>query len=119
MKKTLVMGASPNPSRYSNMAMKQLLDAGHNVYAVGSRPGTIYGLEIHTSPVPFKDLDTVTLYINPLLQKQYYDYLISLKPARIIFNPGTENPELEKLANSAGIHCENACTLVLLSTDQY
>jgi predicted CoA-binding protein len=119
MKKTLVLGASANPNRYSSIAIRRLLESGHPVVAMGNRPGIVHGTEVLTSPTPIEGVDTITLYINPAIQQQYYSYLIGLKPNRIIFNPGTENPEFERLAGEAGIHCENACTLVLLSTDQY
>ncbi len=119
MKKTLVIGASANPSRYSNMAIQRLVFAGHRVVAIGARPAVVYGVNVLTNPEPFKEIDTVTLYINPITQKQYYDYLLHLRPNRIIFNPGSENDEFEKLATAAGITVENACTLVMLSTDQF
>jgi uncharacterized protein len=119
MKKTLVLGASSNPNRYSNIAIGRLIAAGHEVIAIGSKPGEVHGITIETSELPYNDVHTVSLYLNPVLQRQYYKYLLALRPKRIIFNPGTENAELSRMATSAGIHCENACTLVLLSTDQY
>jgi len=118
-KPTIVLGASPNPSRYSYIATIQLLRAGNDVLPVGIRRGTINGLQIMTERPEIEGIDTVTLYINPALQKEYYDYLIHLHPRRIIFNPGTENPELKKLAGDHGIDTLEACTLVLLSTNQY
>jgi len=118
-KKTLVLGASQNPARYSNLAVKKLIAHQHPVVALGRRPGHIGETEIITDQTPMNDIDTVTLYMNPVNQKPYYDYIISLKPRRIIFNPGTENDELEKLARENGIETEEACTLVMLSTLQY
>jgi len=118
-KKTLVLGASLKDERYSNMAVHRLVEHGHSVVAVGAREGTVNSVEIETKPVPFEDIDTVTLYLNPDRQKMYYDYIISLKPRRVIFNPGTENPELYKLLDENNIEREVACTLVLLSTNQY
>jgi predicted CoA-binding protein len=118
-KKTLVIGASENPSRYAYLALQRLTAHGHEVVALGKENGNVNGLTIETEKLPFSNIDTVTLYINPTVQKEYYDYILSLKPKRIIFNPGTENAEFEKLAQSKGIEAEEACTLVLLSTNQY
>lgn len=118
-KKTLVLGASENTSRYSNLAVKSLTAHQHPVVAIGRRSGRIGEVEITTEHAPLKDIDTVTLYLNPTNQKPYYDYIISLHPKRIVFNPGTENPELESLAEKKGITTQEACTLVLLSTGQY
>lgn len=118
-KKTIVLGASVNPERYSNLAVRRLRNAGHPVAAIGRKPATIGDIEITTNKVTVPDVDTVTLYLNPANQKEYYDYILSLHPRRIIFNPGAENPELEALASSHGIEPVQACTLVLLSTGQY
>jgi uncharacterized protein len=119
MKKTLVIGASENPSRYSFLAVNKLLSKGYNVVALGNKKGKIQDVDITTEQTAFKDIDTVTLYLNPSNQKTYYEYILSLHPKRIIFNPGTENEELESLAQKAGIKTMEACTLVLLSTGQY
>lgn len=119
-KKTLIIGASPSPSRYAFLAANRLLQKGHEIVLLGKEQGSIGGVKIETKPLEFKDIDTVTLYINPTHQKAYYEYLIkTIKPKRIIFNPGAENPELEKLAEASGIEVEEACTLVMLSTGQY
>jgi len=118
-KKTLVLGASDNPSRYSYMAMNRLQAHNHPVVAVGKREGEVAGVLISRSPVQEKDIDTITLYLNPTHQKEYYDYIIGLQPKRIIFNPGTENPELMKMAREKGIQPVVACTLVMLATGQY
>jgi predicted CoA-binding protein len=117
--KTLVLGASENPSRYSNMAILKLRNHKHDVVAIGRRAGKVNDVEIGTQPVKTHDIDTVTLYLNPDHQKPYYDYIVSLKPRRIIFNPGTENDELESIAAKAGIDTLEACTLVMLGTGQY
>jgi predicted CoA-binding protein len=119
MKKTLVLGASANTERYSNLAVKKLQAYNHPVVAIGRRPGKIGDTTIQTDKNIIEDIDTVTLYLNPENQKPYYDYILSLKPKRIIFNPGTENDELESLAQKNGIKTMEACTLVLLSTSQY
>lgn len=118
-KKTLVIGASENTERYSNMAVKKLVASNHPVVAIGNKEATINEVKIVKDKPVIKDLDTVTLYLNPANQKPYYDYILSLNPKRIIFNPGTENEELEKLAADKGIKTMEACTLVLLSTKQY
>jgi len=119
IKKTIVLGASANPERYSNMAVRRLRNAGHPVSAIGRNPATVGDVEVITDRQAVTDVDTVTLYLNPTNQKEYYDYILSLHPRRIIFNPGAENPELEALASAHGIEPVEACTLVLLSTGQY
>ena len=118
-KKTLVIGASDNPQRYSYLAMNRLRSKGHPVEAIGRKNVTIGDVAVGTDKKNFSAVDTVTLYLSPRLQKEYYDYIISLHPKRIIFNPGTDNPELEDLAAANGIQPLEACTLVLLSTGQY
>lgn len=117
--KTLVLGASENPSRYSNMAMLRLQQHGYPVVAVGKTGGSVNGIEILKTPPETDEVDTVTLYLNPDHQKAYYDYILSLHPRRIIFNPGTENPEFEDMAAENGIKPIEACTLVMLGTGQY
>ncbi|MBU6121838.1 CoA-binding protein [Hymenobacter siberiensis] len=119
MKKTLVLGASDNPARYSYRAAHMLKNHGHEVVPVGIRKGQVAGLDIHTDRPQETDIDTVTLYVGPQNQPTWYDYILDLKPKRILFNPGTENPELERLAQQRGIQTEEACTLVLLSIGQY
>ena len=118
-KKTLVLGASDNPSRYSYLAVNRLRSHGHPVVAIGKKNSIVAGVPIEKEKKDWKDVDTVTLYLNPTHQQQYYDYILSLKPRRIIFNPGAENDELADLAVKNGIKPMEACTLVLLSTDQY
>lgn len=118
-KKTLVLGASTNPDRYSYKATVQLHKKGHEVLPVGIKKGEILGVPIANDTPQYKDIDTITLYLNPDNQKAYYDYIISLKPKRIIFNPGTENFELLKLAKEKNIEVEIGCTLVMLAIDNY
>lgn len=118
-KKTLVMGASTNPGRYAYKAIKMLQRYGHPVAAVGKKEDNLDGLKIEREHVQFDGIDTVTLYLNPMNQKQYYDYIIGLNPKRVIFNPGTENPELYELLRKNGIAIETGCTLVMLSVNQY
>ena len=118
-KTTLVLGASTNPSRYSNLAINKLRRYDHPVVAIGKRNGMIGDTPVETNTRKIDDLDTVTLYINPNNQKQYYQYIMDLKPKRLIFNPGTENEELADMARKEGIQPVEACTLVLLSTGQY
>ncbi|KYP16492.1 CoA-binding protein [Flavihumibacter sp. CACIAM 22H1] len=118
-KKTLVLGASENPSRYSNLAIKSLVSRQHPVVAIGKKTGDVMGVPIQTNLPELQDIDTVTLYLSPENQRAYIPYILSLKPKRIIFNPGAENPELAKLALEQQIYPQEACTLVLLSTGQY
>ena len=118
-KNTVVLGASENTDRYSNMAVKKLVAYKHPVTAIGNKAGVINDVQIVKDNPAINDVDTVTLYLNPQNQKPYYDYILSLNPKRIIFNPGTENEELEKLAADKGIKTMDACTLVMLSTNQY
>lgn len=118
-KKTLVLGASDNPSRYSYLAINKLRRHQHPVEAIGRKKGRVMDVDIDTDKKPLETIDTVTLYLNPNNQKEYYDYIISLHPKRIIFNPGTENDELAQLAQNNGIQPLEACTLVMLSTGQY
>ena len=118
-KLTVVLGASPNPDRYSYLAVSRLVAKGHPVLAIGKRDGKIGSTPITKEhPVP-ENVDTVTLYMNPTLQKEYYDYIFQLQPKRIIFNPGTENDDLAEQAENKGIAPIEACTLVMLSTGQY
>ncbi|MEH6704355.1 MULTISPECIES: CoA-binding protein [Galbibacter] len=119
MKKTLVMGASLKPSRYSNIAINRLVSSGNEVVAFGLRKGEVAGVEIDTALLKYKNIDTVTLYLNPKNQEQYYEYMIGLNPSRIIFNPGTENPDFYAMLRKNNIDYEVACTLVLLSIGQY
>lgn len=117
--KTLVMGASPNPDRYSNAAVRELTKNHHQVVAFGRRTGKVGSVKISTELIDYEDIDTVTLYLNPENQKVFYDYIISLKPRRVIFNPGTENAEFITMLRENGIYPEIACTLVLLSLSSY
>ena len=118
-KNTLVLGASENPDRYSNKAIKALVNHGIKVFAIGRRPGKINEIIIKIGPQKIDSLDTVTIYLNAKNQLPYYNYILDLKPRRIIFNPGAENPELAQKASALNILSENACTLVLLSTNQF
>lgn len=120
MKRTLILGASPNPDRYAYKATVKLDKYNHPVFPVGLRDGKIENHSILTNTPVIEDIDTVTLYIGPKNQPVYYDYILNkIKPKRIIFNPGTENPELEQMAKEKGIETEIACTLVLLSLNDY
>ena len=119
MKKTVVLGASDNPARYSYLAVEKLNRYGHPVLAIGKKEGQVGNTKIITERPAVKEVDTVSLYLNPQLQNQYYVYILWLHPKRIIFNPGTENEELYHLAKANGIEPMEACTLVLLGTGQY
>lgn len=118
-KRTIVLGASTNPNRYSHLAVQKLITNGHPVIAIGKQPGKIGDIEIFTEPVWAEKIHTITLYINPENQKIHYNYILSVRPERLIFNPGTENKELESMAQESGINTLNACTLVMLHTGQY
>ena len=119
MVKTLVFGASLKPYRYSNLAIRRLVDNDFETVAFGTLEGKVDGVEIKDNLDGFKDIDTVTLYLNPKRQKEYYQKILDLKPRRVIFNPGTENPEFYQILQDAGVMVEEACTLVLLATGQY
>jgi predicted CoA-binding protein len=118
-KPTVVIGASPNSDRYSYKATISLQQHQQTVFPIGIRSGQINGLDIITDKPAIENIDTVTLYVGPDNQSPWIDYIFSLNPKRIIFNPGTENPEFEALAESKGIEALEACTLVLLSINQY
>ncbi|MGJ8744724.1 CoA-binding protein [Polaribacter sp.] len=116
---TLVIGASTNPNKYSNIAIKRLIDKDLKIVALGSRKGSVFGVSIDDQKKDYKNIDTVTLYLNPKRQVEYYDYIIGLKPRRVIFNPGAENIEFFKLLKENNIEAEDACTLVMLSTNEF
>lgn len=118
-KKTLVLGATSKPDKYAYTAITMLVDKGYSVLAIGQNTGEVAGIKIHTKTIPLKNIDTVTLYLNPVRQRDYYNYIVESKPKRVIFNPGTENPELYQLLGLNNIKIEVVCTLVLLSTNQY
>jgi len=117
--KTLIIGASDKPERYAYKALRLLQSKNHEVKAIANREMKISDVEVHKGKVAFEDIHTVTLYLSAKYQSQYYDYILDLNPKRIIFNPGTENPELAKKLEQNGIDYENACTLVMLHTNQY
>ena len=114
-----MIGASENPERYAYKAVKSLLGKGHEVIAEGLRIGKIDDVNISNEKKFYEEVDTITLYVGPKNQPSWYDYIISLQPKRIIFNPGTENEELISLAKENNIHTEEACTLVMLSIGNY
>lgn len=118
-KQTLVIGASIKPERYSNKAIRRLVGNGYAVKALGLRSGEVAGITIDTDLEQYKDIHTVTLYLNPTRQKQYYKYIVDLQPKRVIFNPGTENLEFIQILKEKNIETEIACTLVLISMKQY
>lgn len=115
----MVLGASANPSRYSYLAVNRLREHKHPVVAIGRTKAVVSDIPVQSETSPIPDLDTVTLYLNPANQKNYYDYIIDQHPKRVIFNPGAENPEFEKILREKGIQTMEACTLVLLGTGQY
>ena len=120
-KKTVIVGATTNPSRYAFMAAEKLVENHHEIVPIGVKSGEVFGepiLNIGSRPL-IGDVDTSTLYIGPQHQPEHYEYLLSLKPKRVIFNPGTENVEFEKKVEESGAEALEACTLVMLSTGQY
>lgn len=117
--KTLVVGASHKPVRYSYMAVKMLKEYDHEVIALGNRARKVEDWEIIDDKPEVKDIHTITLYLNANNQKEYYDYFLSLNPQRVIFNPGAENRELEELLREHDIKPVQACTLVMLRSGQY
>ncbi|WP_242135515.1 CoA-binding protein [Aestuariivivens marinum] len=119
IKRTLVFGASLKPNRYSNYAVQRLVANGIDVVAFGKREGDIGNVKIKTELVLYENIHTVTLYLNSKRQKTFYNYIVSLKPERVIFNPGTENPEFFAILKANNIPYEASCTLVLLVTNQY
>ncbi len=119
LKTALVLGASIKPERYANKAIIMLRDHGYPVKAIARRDGTVRDVNFDTTLVEYESIDTITMYLGEKNQQEYEDYILSLKPNRIIFNPGAENAELYKRAKDHGIEVVNACTLVMLSTGQY
>jgi uncharacterized protein len=117
--KTLVLGASPNPSRFSNKAVRSLQRHDIPVVPVGIKKGEIGGITIVNDRPDYDDIHTITMYIGPARQKDYYSWLLSLKPKRIIFNPGTINPEFMKMAEKEGIQVLDDCTLIMLNSGRY
>lgn len=117
--KTLIIGASIKPERYSYMAAEKLLAHNHGIYMIGNRPGFLFDNEITKSKIDYTDVETVTMYVSAKNQTTYYEYIISLNPRRVIFNPGTENREFAEQLEKKGIIAEEACTLVLLATNAY
>lgn len=118
-KKTLVLGASPPPTRYAYKAVKRLLSYGHEVVAIGKIESEIDNVKISKEMIDIPDVHTITMYLNPEKQEPYLEYIMGLKPKRIIFNPGSYNPKLEKMAKDAGIKVLEDCTLVMLDMDDF
>lgn len=117
--KTLVIGASINPERYAYKAVNLLVKNEIEVVPMGVKPGLVANLSI-VSPLIFQfNIHTITLYIGASKQEPYFDFILKINPKRVLFNPGTENPKLANLLNKKGIVWENACTLILLSTNHY
>ncbi len=118
-KKTIVLGANPNPERYSHKAIVALRSKGHDVIGVGKRKGAVADIEIEDGKLLYDNIHTITIYLNASNQKAWYDFILSTNPKRIILNPGAENSELETMARDKGIEVMEACTLVLLATGNY
>jgi predicted CoA-binding protein len=121
MKKTVIIGATTNKDRYAYLAAEMLTEYSHEIVPIGIKKGDVFGnsiLDINTRP-KVEDVDTITLYIGPQHQPEHYQYILSLKPKRVIFNPGTENDEFEKMVEQSGAEAIEACTLVMLRSRQY
>lgn len=121
MHKTVIVGSVPKPYRYAYQAAIMLQENNQDFVPLGIQKGEVLGQEIlnvHDRP-QIEDVHTLTLYVNSSRQKSWYEYLFSLNPKRIIFNPGAENQEFKMLAQNKGIECLEACTLVMLSTGVY
>ncbi len=119
MDKTLVIGVSSNPAQYSHMAVEKLLRAGHAVEGIGREPFSIGPVQIQNEKKDFSNIHTVTLYLNESKQRDFEEFILSLHPKRIIFNPGAENTLFLEKAKSLGIEAIEACTLVMLSAGTY
>jgi predicted CoA-binding protein len=119
MSKTVVLGASPDYSRYSYKCVKSLIRHGHEAVPVGKKEGKIEGIDILTGKPQVPDVHTIAIYLSPDNQKEYYDYIFALNPSRIILNPGTYNQELIDLAKDKGIEVVSDCALILLSSDMF
>jgi predicted CoA-binding protein len=118
-KKTLVLGATVKPEKAAFKAIEMLVAKGHSVLALGQNAGEVAGIKINTKAIPIKNIDTISLYINSSRQRDYYNYIVEAKPKRVLFNPGTENPEFYQLLELNNIKFEIACTLVLLTLNKY
>ena len=121
VKKTVIIGATTDRSRYAYLAASMLTQYQHEIVPIGIKKGELFGaqiLNIFDKPA-LGNVDTITMYIGPRRQPEWYDYLLSLKPKRIIFNPGTENDTFEKMAEEQGIEVVEGCTLVMLRSYQY
>ena len=118
-KKTVILGATTNPERYAYLAAERLTQHGHEIVPIGIKKGTVFGKEILSGQPAIENVDTVTLYLNPMNQRDYYQYILNLHPKRVIFNPGTENDELEDLLEKYNIEIVEGCTLVMLGSGQF
>lgn len=118
-KKTVVIGASTNTERYAYKATGKLKSYGHEVVPVGLKEGEIHGVQILTGLPEIKGVDTITMYVGPQNQPSYYQYIIGMHPKRVVFNPGTENPEFQDMLVKEGIEPVEGCTLVMLSVGEY
>jgi hypothetical protein len=121
VKKTVIIGATTNQGRYAYLAARMLKEYNHDIVPVGIKDGAVFGheiLDIFSKP-KIDNVDTVTMYIGPHRQPEHIDYILGLKPKRIIFNPGTENDEFIRRAEAEGIEALEACTLVMLRSRQF
>lgn len=119
-KTTVLLGASPKPDRFAYKAVRSLQRRNIPVIALGRKDADLDGIKIRKGmPGDIGPVHTVTLYLNPKNQEEYYDYIISLQPSRIIFNPGTWNPDLAELARSHDIEVVRDCMLIMLNSSKF
>jgi predicted CoA-binding protein len=119
MSLVVVLGASPNPERYSNKAVRRLISNNYQVVAIGKRKGFIGDVPIITEQPELNDVHTVLIYLAPYHQGEIFDYVISLRPKRVIFNPGTESPEFEEWLNSYDIKTVRDCSLLMMAGGRF
>lgn len=119
MKRTLILGATTNTTRYSYLVANKLVRKGHPIVNVGRKIGEVAGVVIEPAETIHTDIDTITMYVGPQNQAPYYDYILQTNPKRVIFNPGSENPDLQQKLEQAGIETIEGCTLVMLNTGQF
>jgi hypothetical protein len=115
----VVLGASPDPGRYSYRAVRQLVKRNYEVVAIGKKKGLIGDILIETGQPPIQDVHTILIYLSPHHQGEIFDYVLSLRPKRVIFNPGTESPEFEEILISHNVEVVHDCSLVMMAMDRF
>ena len=118
-KKTMVLGVSPDPGKRAHQVCKKLLEKGHTIIPLGIRPGKVNDISILTEKTQPEEVHTIVIYLRASRQKDWISFILASNPKRIIFNPGAENPELDKIAKEKEIEVLNECTLLMLSSNRY